>query len=63
MAALEKVKTLPWESSKMNDGNEEKNNSNQKVKEPSRKKRKIFGYREDPFIFFDENEPVWHDIK
>ncbi|XP_075216753.1 tRNA (cytosine(34)-C(5))-methyltransferase Nsun2 [Lycorma delicatula] len=27
------------------------------------KRRKIQGYREDPFVFFEENEPVWPSIR
>ena len=35
-----------------------------KSREPQRKRRKIVGYREDPFVFFkDETEDVWQSIK
>lgn len=30
---------------------------------PQRKKNKIGGYREDPFVFFKDNEDVWPSIK
>lgn len=30
---------------------------------PQRKKRKMYGYKEDPFVFFKEEEPVWHGIQ
>lgn len=30
---------------------------------PQRKKRRIYGYKEDPFVFFQENEPVWQGIR
>lgn len=30
---------------------------------PARKKRRIRGYREDPFFFFDESEPIWPSIR
>ncbi|XP_031623362.1 tRNA (cytosine(34)-C(5))-methyltransferase [Contarinia nasturtii] len=30
---------------------------------PQRKKRRIYGYKEDPFVFFTEDEPVWREIK
>ncbi|XP_023248315.1 tRNA (cytosine(34)-C(5))-methyltransferase [Copidosoma floridanum] len=34
------------------------------VHEPQRKRKKLSGYREDPFIFFnDENEDVWPSIR
>lgn len=29
----------------------------------TRKKRRIFGYKEDPFVFFKEDEDVWPQIK
>lgn len=35
-----------------------------KLRESQRKRRKISGYREDPFVFFkDETEDVWQSIK
>ncbi|KAK6629062.1 hypothetical protein RUM43_002879 [Polyplax serrata] len=58
IAAVEKTDLLPWESSKNED-----NNLKSEAKEPPKKKKRIFGYREDPFIFFDKDEPVWADIK
>lgn len=30
---------------------------------PAKKKRKVYGYREDPFCFFTENEPTWPIIR
>ncbi|KAJ9575326.1 hypothetical protein L9F63_025725, partial [Diploptera punctata] len=30
---------------------------------PQRKKRKIHGYKEDPFVFFTEDEPLWPSIR
>lgn len=30
---------------------------------PARKKRKIQGYKEDPYFFFDHNEELWSSIK
>lgn len=58
IAAVEKTDLLPWESSKNEDSN-----LKSEAKEPPKKKKRIFGYREDPFIFFDKDEPVWRDIK
>lgn len=72
VAVLEKVKALPWESESNStsnlDGDEknEKNDSEDKKNSPvqPRKRRRIQGYREDPFVFFkDENEDVWPSIK
>ncbi|XP_077274417.1 tRNA (cytosine(34)-C(5))-methyltransferase Nsun2 isoform X2 [Temnothorax americanus] len=35
-----------------------------KSREPQKKRRRIVGYREDPFVFFkDETEDVWQSIK
>lgn len=35
-----------------------------KLREPQKKRRRIIGYREDPFVFFkDETEDVWQSIK
>lgn len=30
---------------------------------PQRKKRRIYGYKEDPYVFFQEDEPVWQGIR
>lgn len=30
---------------------------------PQRKKRRIYGYKEDPFVFFTEEEPIWLQLK
>lgn len=36
----------------------------EKKRDLQRKRRKIVGYREDPFVFFkDETEDVWQSIK
>lgn len=35
-----------------------------KSREPQKKRRRIIGYREDPFVFFkDQTEDVWQSIK
>ncbi|KYN33108.1 tRNA (cytosine-5-)-methyltransferase CG6133 [Trachymyrmex septentrionalis] len=35
-----------------------------KLREPPKKRRRMTGYREDPFVFFkDQTEDVWHSIK
>lgn len=63
---MEKVKPLPWEAAARSTKNEtEENGEEKKVQavEPARKKRRIFGYREDPFIFFEDEEPVWIEIR
>lgn len=38
--------------------------SEKKWQEPQRKRKRIVGYREDPFVFFkDDKEDVWLSIK
>lgn len=64
---------LPWESSKsfVKVSDEDGNKTRQEVEEnpkpssgpPERKRRKIQGYREDPFVFFGNEEPVWPSIR
>ncbi|GLH05793.1 tRNA (cytosine(34)-C(5))-methyltransferase [Gryllus bimaculatus] len=69
VAVLVKNKLLPWESEKkeveLENKDQEKGSKreNDKTNEPQRKKRRIQGYKEDPFIFFDENEPLWPLIR
>ncbi|CAH0754949.1 unnamed protein product [Bemisia tabaci] len=31
--------------------------------EPVPKRKRLLGFREDPFVFFDDNEPVWTSIR
>ncbi|KAJ8973049.1 hypothetical protein NQ317_011329 [Molorchus minor] len=40
-----------------------KKRENEDQPQSQRKKRRKEGYREDPFVFFEENETVWNDIK
>lgn len=72
VAVLEKTSLLPWESEKkgvaLDQGNGEKTEDPEKrdvekVQEPQRKRRRIQGYKEDPFVFFDENEKLWPLIR
>lgn len=75
IAALTKKKLMPWERKEKEEEatkatekqieNTENAEAEQKgqEKEPQRKKRKIFGYKEDPYVFFTEGEPVWQGIK
>lgn len=92
VAVLEKVKSLPWESTlelnestenseiQENKGNEETSvevpeerneggrkrplNDDKKPWGPQRKRKRLSGYREDPFVFFkDDSEDVWSSIK
>lgn len=78
VAALTKKRNLPWEKSPKEPATVEENNENSettpdenqgKVEEkrvpwgPQRKKRRIYGYKEDPFVFFTDDEPVWKEMK
>ncbi|XP_015118498.1 tRNA (cytosine(34)-C(5))-methyltransferase [Diachasma alloeum] len=68
VAVLEKVKALPWEREREGspqDGGEGgvKRSGEQDKAGPERKKKRMFGYREDPFVFFKDEEEVWPAIK
>lgn len=40
-----------------------KDNKDNGPRSPARKKRKIRGFKEDPYLFFDEKEELWPPIK
>ncbi|XP_047119299.1 tRNA (cytosine(34)-C(5))-methyltransferase [Schistocerca piceifrons] len=66
VAVLEKMRLLPWEAPlKPNDASSTEPSTEKKdsAPEPQRKRRRMHGYKEDPFIFFDENEPLWPQIR
>lgn len=74
VAVFTKIHHLPWErqlkpkQNQMNDGEKDEadiKNTTANGGQPQRKKRRIFGYREDPFIFpFKEEENhEWQQIK
>ncbi|XP_055374826.1 tRNA (cytosine(34)-C(5))-methyltransferase [Condylostylus longicornis] len=78
VAALIKKKPLEWEKNDnvektINEMKSNKNDSDMSKEDdeekksvpwgPQRKKRRLDGYKEDPYVFFTENEPVWEDIK
>jgi len=56
VALLQKNSKLPWEKVR-EDASEAVSNS------PPQKKRKVWGYKEDPFIFFDDSEELWPKIR
>jgi len=59
LALLEKKALCPWEAAKKEgEGKEE-----ERTKEPPMKKKRFFGYREDPFVYFKEDEEVFPQIK
>jgi hypothetical protein len=68
VAAFEKVGPLPWESSKKKantTGTDDATGdaASESSEGPPKKKRRPYGYREDPFVFFDKIEPLWTEIK
>lgn len=76
IAVLTKTAPLPWErpSKATAESGETENRQDESqekatgldfgsVRKPARKKRRIQGYREDPFIFFEEDEPIWANIR
>ena len=70
---VEKLRPLPWESAakaaavNCEEGAEGDNKDTASEEKlpwgPQRKKRKIHGYKEDPFVFFTEDEPLWPSIR
>ncbi|RZF43293.1 hypothetical protein LSTR_LSTR001554 [Laodelphax striatellus] len=76
VAVLEKIRRLPWEAEVSNSMDGDKSNAeegsesvedgkrtNSSRNGPEKKKRRIQGYKEDPFVFFDESEPVWPSLR
>lgn len=74
VAVIQKVKQLPWEKNDVvpEIKNQSENNTDDKqiIEEksvpwgPQRKKRRLHGFKEDPYVFFNDNdEDVWNDIK
>jgi tRNA (cytosine34-C5)-methyltransferase len=69
VAVLEKLKPLSAKekSFKANEVGEQiankKRENEDDLPQNQRKKRRNEGYREDPFVFFKEEEPVWDEIK
>lgn len=61
------VSSLEDEAAKVeNEQNENKKRGSEEVKSPwgpQRKRKRVVGYREDPFVFFKEDEDVWSSIK
>ncbi|XP_025831685.1 tRNA (cytosine(34)-C(5))-methyltransferase [Agrilus planipennis] len=68
VAVLEKVKPLKNNQEKEDDEKDEsqsKDDNKRKKQEklPPRKRAKYSGFKEDPFVFFGDDETVWPDIK
>lgn len=69
VTVLEKVKPLPWAAPSKTpntpvDGAEQQIVDLNTVNEKKRPKKRLkLGYKEDPFVFFNENEEVWSSIR
>lgn len=77
VAVIEKLRPLPWEaaakalpaeSEEQEQGGNEKDAANSTSEDkvpwgPQRKRRRTHGYKEDPFVFFTEDEPLWPSIR
>jgi len=66
VAVIEKSKLCPWESTtKQPAANSQAAAADEKkaTKPPPPKKRKFQGFKEDPFLYFPDNEPAFEEIK
>lgn len=74
VAVLKKTAPLPWESTKTmenttsvaenKDATEAEAVKDEKApRSPARKKRRVRGFKEDPYIFFEKDEESWPSIK
>ncbi|XP_040154451.1 tRNA (cytosine(34)-C(5))-methyltransferase [Anopheles arabiensis] len=63
VALLEKKKALPWETVTAVVGADGQESSETAIVEPPQKKTKYMrGFKEDPFVFFDEKEEVFDSL-
>ncbi|XP_024081051.1 tRNA (cytosine(34)-C(5))-methyltransferase isoform X2 [Cimex lectularius] len=60
VAVVHKLSALPWEAQPRVDDDLSTGDKPNFKKE---KRRRILGYREDPFVFFKGDEEVWHSIR
>lgn len=65
VAALTKKKLLPWEKKIEQEPNESVPQMNRRNSPPvpRPKKKRFFGHKEDPFVFFNGDEEIWMKIK
>lgn len=66
VTVLEKVKSLPWETNVKEseiEPNKLVNEVENKDHKRKQKKRKYQGYKEDPFVFLNNDDPVWPEIR
>jgi len=54
----------PSQDTKLSESGKRTLEKEKKSREPQKKRRRMIGYREDPFVFFkDQTEDVWQSIK
>lgn len=67
VTVMEKIKPLPWETTLKKTNEVETDESVNVVKNTERKrkekKRRFQGYKEDPFVFLTDDDPVWPEIR
>jgi tRNA (cytosine34-C5)-methyltransferase len=74
VSALKKVAPLPWEAQERKPivaatnstavvSTEVESTKDNAPRSPARKRQKIRGFKEDPYLFFDEDEELWPPIK
>lgn len=63
VALLEKTALCPWESTKNLEENGAGAGVEKEVREPPKKKPRFRGYKEDPFVYFKEDEATFPGIK
>ena len=69
VAVLSKKSLCPWESKREQDGsnpqaeNNHRNSNNRNGNGPPNKKPRYQGFREDPFIYFEEDDSSFEEVK
>lgn len=68
VAAIKKKTLLPWEKKVEKKDTAEPSIQNEKVETtstagPQQKRRRLHGYKEDPYVFFSEDDLVWKQLK
>eukprot|EP00090_Calanus_glacialis_P007336 TRINITY_DN15781_c0_g1_i1.p1 TRINITY_DN15781_c0_g1~~TRINITY_DN15781_c0_g1_i1.p1 ORF type:complete len:704 (-),score=298.23 TRINITY_DN15781_c0_g1_i1:55-2166(-) len=63
VALLEKTGGCPWQEEGRKDSKEDKPDSPSVTEDPPEKKKRFWGFREDPFIYFKPEEPIYPRIR
>ena len=63
VSVLQKHRSLPWESAVRATEVDAETKKDEPAAEPPKKKRKIFGYKEDPFFYLADNDDTWPSIR